>query len=221
MPPRAALRHAAPAADFCPSPPCVAGKEQPMKAIVIRQHGGPEVLTLEEVPVPAPEANQVLVRNHFVGVNFVDLQHRAGLYYPVALPLIPGTEAAGEVTAVGDAVTDFHPGDRVAYAGYMGGDYAEWTCVPQDRLVAVPAELSLEQAAAVLLQGTTAYVLTHDVYPVRPGEWVLVHAAASGVGALLVQMAKDRGAPVIGTTSAAQKAALVRQAGTDEVVVST
>jgi NADPH2:quinone reductase len=103
----------------------------------------------------------------------------------------------------------------------MGGDYAEWTCVPQDRLVMVPAELSLEQAAAVLLQGTTAHVLTHQVYAVRPGEWVLVHAAASGVGALLAQMAKDLGAPVIGTTSVAQKAALVRQAGADEVIVST
>lgn len=96
-----------------------------MKAIVIRRHGGPEVLTLEEVPVPVPDAHQVLVRNHFVGVNFVDLQHRAGLYFPVALPLIPGTEAAGEVTAVGEAVTGFRSGDRVAYAGYMGGDYAE------------------------------------------------------------------------------------------------
>src|SRR5689334_22246848 len=128
-----------------------------MKAIVVSQHGSPEVLQPCDVPTPEPRPDDVLVQNHFVGVNFVDAQHRAGLYYPVALPLIPGTEASGIVAAVGTQVTDFRVGDRVAYAGYMGGNYAEYTCVPQERLVAVPAALPLDQAAASLLQGLTAY----------------------------------------------------------------
>lgn len=192
-----------------------------MKAIVIAQHGAPEVLRLSDVPVPEPRADEALVQNRVIGVNFVDTQHRAGLYYPIALPLIPGTEASGVVAAVGAKVTDFHVGDRVAYAGYMGGNYAEYTAVPQDRLVPVPDTLSFEQAAACLLQGLTAYVLTHQVYAVQPSDHVLIHAAAGGVGSLLVQMAKQLGAVVIGATSSAEKAAIVSQLGADHVIVST
>ncbi len=179
-----------------------------MKAIIVYEHGSPDVLQLRDVPIPEPLPDEVLVHNHFVGVNFVDTQHRAGLYYPVALPLIPGTEASGVVAAVGSDVTDFHVADRVAYAGYMGGNYAEFTRVPHDRLVSVPDAMSLEQAAAGLLQGLTAYVLAHQVYPLQAGEVALIHAAAGGVGLLLVQMAKQLGAIVIGTTSSAQKALL-------------
>jgi NADPH2:quinone reductase len=192
-----------------------------MKAIIVYEHGSPDVLQLRDMPIPEPLPNEVLIHNHFVGVNFVDTQHRAGLYYPVALPLIPGTEASGVVAAVGSDVTDFRVADRVAYAGYMGGGYAECTCVPHDRLVSVPDAMPLEQAAAGLLQGLTAYVLTHQVYPLHSGEVALIHAAAGGVGLLLVQIAKQLGAVVIGTTSSAHKALLVSQAGADHVIVHT
>src|SRR3954468_16905307 len=136
-----------------------------MKAMIVSQHGSPDVLQLHDLPIPEPQPYEVLVHNHFIGVNFVDTQHRSGAPYPVQLPLIPGIEAAGVIAAVGSKVTDFCMTDRVAYAGYMGGDYAEYTCVPQERLVHVPAAVSLEQAAASLLQGLTAQVLTHQVYP--------------------------------------------------------
>jgi len=192
-----------------------------MKAIIVYEHGSPDALQLRDVPMPEPLPNEVLIHNHFVGVNFVDTQHRAGSYYPVALPLIPGTEASGVVAAVGSDVTDFCVADRVAYAGYMGGSYAEYSCVPQDRLVPVPNAMPLEHAAASLLQGLTAYVLAHQVYPLQSGDAALIHAAAGGVGLLLVQMAKRLGAVVIGTTSSAQKALLVSQAGADHVIVHT
>src|SRR2546426_36643 len=192
-----------------------------MKAIIVHEHGSPDVLQLRDVPIPEQLPDEVLIQNHFVGVNFVDTQHRAGLYYPVALPLIPGTVASGVVAAVGSDVTDFRVADRVAYAGYMGGNYAEFTCVPHDRLVSVPDALPLEQATAGLLQGLTAYVLAHQVYPLQSGDAALIHAAAGGVGLLLVQMAKRLGAVVIGTTSSAQKALLVSQAGADHVIVHT
>jgi len=192
-----------------------------MKAIIVYEHGSPDALQLRDVPMPEPLPNEVLIHNHFVGVNFVDTQHRAGSYYPVALPLIPGTEASGVVAAVGSDVTDFCVAERVAYAGYMGERYAEYTCVPQDRLVPVPNAMPLEHAAASLLQGLTAYVLAHQVYPLQSGDVALIHAAAGGVGLLLVQMAKQLGAVVIGTTSSAQKALLVSQAGADHVIVPT
>ncbi|MBV9228909.1 MAG: quinone oxidoreductase [Chloroflexi bacterium] len=192
-----------------------------MKAILVSRHGPPEVLQIRDLPIPEPLPGEVLVHNHFVGVNFVDTQHRAGLYYPIALPLIPGTEASGVVAAVGADVPGFSVGDRVAYAGYMGGNYAEYTCVPHERLVAVPAALPLEQAAAGLLQGLTAYMLTHEAYQLQPGNVALIHAAAGGVGLLLVQMAKHLGATVIGTTSSAQKGLLVSRAGADHVIVHT
>jgi NADPH:quinone reductase len=139
------------------------------------------------------------------------------LYYPIQLPIIPGVEAAGVVAAVGSAVTDFRVGDRVAYAGYMGGNYAEYTAVPQDRLVPVPDALPLEQAAASLMQGQTAYVLTHQVYSLKGGEFAVIHAAAGGVGLWLVQMAKQLGAVVVGTTSSILKADAARAAGADHV----
>ena len=192
-----------------------------MKAIIAFRHGSLDVLQLRDVPKPEPLPNEVLIHNRFVGVNFVDTQHRSGSYYPVALPLIPGTEASGVVAAVGSDVTDFHVADRVAYAGYMGGNYAEYTRVPQDRLVLVPNTMPLELAAASLLQGLTAYMLAHQVYPLQSGDAALIHAAAGGVGLLLVQMAKRLGAVVIGTTSSAQKALLVSQAGADHVIVHT
>jgi NADPH:quinone reductase-like Zn-dependent oxidoreductase len=153
-----------------------------MKAIIAFRHGSPDVLQLRDVPKPEPLPNEVLIHNRFVGVNFVDTQHRSGSYYPVALPLIPGTEASGVVAAVGSDVTDFHVADRVAYAGYMGGNYAEYTRVPQDRLVPVPNTMPLELAAASLLQGLTAYMLAHQVYPLQSGDVALIHSAAGGVG---------------------------------------
>src|SRR5690348_2717542 len=115
-----------------------------MKAIIVHRHGSPDVLQLCDIPIPEPLPNEVLIHNHFIGVNFVDTQHRAGVNYPVALPLIPGTEASGVVAAVGSNVRDFRAADRVAYAGYMGGNYSEYTCVPQDRLVPVPDAMPLE-----------------------------------------------------------------------------
>src|SRR2546428_7093009 len=159
-----------------------------MKAIIVHEHGSPDVLQLRDVPIPEPLPDEVLIQNHFVGVNFVDTQHRAGLYYPVALPLIPGTEASSVIAALGSDVTDFRVADRVAYAGYMGGNYAEFTCVPHDRLASVPAATPLEQAAAGLLPGVTAYVLAHQGYPVKSGDVALIHAAAGGVGVRLGQM---------------------------------
>jgi NADPH2:quinone reductase len=196
-------------------------KEVPtLKAIVIRQHGGPEVLQVEDIPIPTPAHNEVLVKNQAIGVNFVDTQHRAGLYYPVKLPLIPGTEAAGTVEAVGTGVSEFKPGDRVGYAGYMGGNYAEYTVVPEAKLLPLRADVTFE-LAATLLQGMTAHCLAYSVYPIKEKDIVLVQAAAGGVGLFLVQMAKKRGAIVIGTISTLEKADFVRSVGADHVIVYT
>ncbi len=192
-----------------------------MKAIQFDRHGGADVLQVVEMDMPTPKAKEVLVRNRAIGVNYVDVQHRQGGYYPVNLPLIPGIEAAGVVEAVGDAVREFQVGDRVAYAGYMGGNYAGYTLVPEDRLVPVPEAIDFEQAAGGLMQGLTAYVLSHWVYPIKQGDWVLVQAAAGGVGLMLVQCARLCGATVIGTVSSASKADVVRGAGADHIVVYT
>lgn len=189
-----------------------------MQSVIIRAHGGPEVLENQTVPVPQPSAGEVLVQHKAVGVNFVDTQHRAGLYYPVDLPLVPGTEAAGIVTTVGAGVTEFAPGDRVAYAGYMGGVYAEYTVVPVTQLVAVPDKLDFTVAAGGLMQAMTAHALVYEVYPVKRGDCVLVHAAGSGVGLLLVQMAKLCGATVIGAVSSPEKARQAQAAGTTFVI---
>jgi NADPH2:quinone reductase len=189
-----------------------------MKAIQINQHGNADVLQLIEIAVPAATDSFVSVRNQAIGVNYVDVQHRQGGYYPVTLPLIPGIEAAGIVEQVGENVSQFQVGDRVAYSGYMGGNYAEMTLVPEHQLVRLPDGLSFDDAAAVLLQGMTAHCLSHDVYSIQANDGVLVHAAAGGVGSLLVQFAKQRGAKVIATVSSEKKAAFVRDLGAYEVI---
>jgi NADPH2:quinone reductase len=192
-----------------------------MKAIFIRKHGGPETLRLEDIPIPTAQGHQVLVRNQAIGVNFVDIQHRSGDPYPIALPFIPGIEASGIVEAIGERVSEFKVGDRVAYAGYMGGNYADYTLVPEEKLVPIPKGMSFELAAASLLQGMTAHALSHSVYPIKVKDTVLIHAAAGGVGLLLVQMAKTRGATVIGTVSTQEKAELAKTMGADHMIVYT
>ncbi len=190
-----------------------------MKAIRFHTTGNPEVLRLDEVPVPAPGPDQALVRLHAAGVNFIDIYYRTGLY-ALPLPAIPGSEGAGIVEAVGSGVTEVKPGDRVTYTNVLGS-YAEFIVAPAWRLVPIPSGIDFMQAAAVMLQGMTAHYLTHTTYPLHPGDWVLVHAAAGGVGALLVQTAKRRGARVIATVSTDAKATVAREAGADEVVIYT
>ncbi len=190
-----------------------------MKAIRIHQLGGAEVLHLEEIPVPEPAATEVLIQVAASGVNFIDVYYRTGLYH-VTLPFTPGNEAAGVVAAVGEKVTDLQPGQRVAFAMTLGG-YAEYVVVPAWRVVALPDALAFEVGAAVMLQGMTAHYLTHTVYPLKAGDTCLVHAAAGGIGMLLVQMAAQRGARVIGTVSTEAKAALARAAGASEVILYT
>lgn len=190
-----------------------------MKAIVVQQPGGPEALVVQEVPVPEPGPGQALVRIHSIGVNFIDIYHRTGLY-PLPLPFTPGSEASGVVEAVGEGVTEVKPGDRVAYAMHRGA-YAEYAVVPAWMLAPLPDELSFETGAAAMLQGLTAHYLTHSTFPIRPGHTVLVHAAAGGVGLLLVQMAKAKGATVIGTVSTRAKAELAKAAGADHVIIYT
>ncbi len=190
-----------------------------MKAIRVHTTGGPDVLRYEDVPDPQPGPGQVLVRLDAAGVNYLDIYLRTGLY-PAPLPFIPGSEGAGVVVAVGPEVVGVAPGDRV---GFLAGPcaYAELAAVPAARVVRLPDGIDTATAAAVLLQGITAHYLVHATYPLRPGEWALVHAAAGGVGLLLVQMAKRAGATVIGTVGTQAKAALAREAGADHVIVYT
>ncbi len=190
-----------------------------MKAIRIHEHGGPEVLRYEEVPLPEPGRGEARIKVEAAGVNFTDIYNRIGLYKGT-LPYTLGSEAAGVVDAVGPEVTEVKSGDRVAYAMHLGA-YAEYVVVPAWRLVAVPSAIDGRTAAAVMLQGMTAHYLTHSTYPLKPGETVLVHAAAGGVGRLLVQVAKRLGARVIGTVSSEEKARLARAAGADEVILYT
>jgi len=190
-----------------------------MHAVRIHQHGGPEVLRYEEVPTPAPGEGQVLVRLVACGVNFIDIYQRKGLY-KLDLPATLGQEGAGVVEAVGPGVTEVKPGDRVAYSNVLGS-YAEYVVVPAQRLVPIPEGVTYQQAAAAMLQGMTAHYLVTSTYPLKPGDLCLVHAAAGGVGLLLVQMAKRRGATVIGTVSTEEKAKLAREAGADHVIVYT
>lgn len=190
-----------------------------MKAIQIARVGAPEALTLVELPVPNPKPNEALVQIKAAGVNFIDVYFREGRY-PAPLPFINGQEAAGIVVAVGPDVTTLRLGDRVAYTGVLGS-YAEYAAVPADRLVKIPDELDFEQAAAVMLQGMTAHYLSHSTYPIKNGDTVLIHAAAGGVGLLLVQMAKQLGARVIATAGSEAKAELARGAGADEVIIYT
>ena len=185
-----------------------------MKATRFHQHGGPEVLTYEDAPEPTPEAEEAVVKLEAVGLNYIDTYHRQGLY-PVDLPCTPGMEGAGTVTAVGDGVTEVAVGDRVGYAGHIGS-YAEAAAVPVDKLVPLPNGVGADAAAAVLLQGMTAHYLATGSYPLSPGDTALIHAAAGGVGLLLVQIAKMRGARVLGTVSTDEKEQLARGAGADE-----
>ena len=189
-------------------------------AIRIHEHGGPEVLRYEEVAVGAPEAGQALVRHTAIGLNYIDTYHRIGLY-PISLPAILGSEAAGVVVSVGPGVTDVAPGDRVAYAGGSPGSYATERLYPADRLVPLPADIPDEAAAAMMLKGMTAQYLLLRTHWVEPGETILFHAAAGGVGLIAVQWAKRLGATVIGTVSTDEKAVLARQAGCDHVVVTS
>lgn len=190
-----------------------------MKAIQVQRTGGPEALTLVDLPVPKPKPNEAVVKITAIGVNFIDVYFREGRY-PAQLPFIDGQEAAGTVTEVGDEVKSLKPGDRVAYTGSIGS-YAEYAAVPADRLVKVPEGVTDQQAAAAMLQGMTAHYLTHSTYPLKKGEVALVHAAAGGVGLLLVQMAKNLGARVIGTAGTEDKAKLAREAGADDVIIYT
>ncbi|MBI2073919.1 MAG: quinone oxidoreductase [Gemmatimonadetes bacterium] len=187
-----------------------------MKAVRIHTTGGPEVLRHEDVPQPAPGPGQAAIRVEAAGVNYIDTYHRSGLYR-LPLPATLGQEGAGTVTATGSDVTAVRPGDRVAWTG-IPGSYADYVVAPADRLVSVPNGLSLEQAAATMLQGMTAHYLACATYPLGPGDTCLVHAAAGGVGLLLTQIAKLRGARVIGTVSTDEKARLAREAGADHVI---
>lgn len=190
-----------------------------MKAIRIHNHGGPEVLAYEDVPVPEPRAGEARVKIEASGVNFIDIYHRTGLY-PMNRPCTLGSEGAGIVDAVGEGVTEVKQGDRVAYA-MIPGSYAEYALVPAGKLVPVPDDIDAKSAAGIMLQGMTAHYLSHSAYPLQKDETALIHAAAGGVGLLLVQLAKRLGARVIGTVSTQAKADLVRQAGADEIVLYT
>ncbi len=190
-----------------------------MKAVRIHEPGGPEALRLEDVPDPTPGRGEALVDVAAIGINYIDVYFRTGLY-PYPMPGTLGLEAAGTVAAVGDGVTDVRAGDRVAYTNVPGA-YAEKAVVPADRLVKLPDGVSFRDGAAAMLQGMTAHYLATSTYPLRNGDTCLAHAAAGGVGLLLTQIAKLRGATVVGTTSSADKAALAREAGADAVILYT
>lgn len=191
-----------------------------MKAVRVHSPGGPEVLQFEDIPDPVPAEGQAVVRIEAVGVNFIDVYHRTGLYKVPSLPFTLGQEAAGTVEAVGPGVSGLAVGERVAYTGVMGS-YAEKAAVPADRLVKLPDGLSARDGAAAMLQGMTAHYLACSTYPLKAGDVCLVHAGAGGVGLLLIQIAKLRGARVFATTSTEEKAALAREAGADEVILYT
>jgi NADPH2:quinone reductase len=188
-----------------------------MKAIQVQTPGGPESLELVDLPVPQPKANEVVVKLSASGVNFIDVYFREGRYKS-PLPFVVGQEGAGVVTAVGSDVNSVSVGDRVAWTG-LQGSYAEYAAVAADRVVPIPAGVTDQQAAAAMLQGMTAHYLSHDTYPLKRGETALIHAAAGGVGLLLVQMAHNLGARIIATVSTEEKAKLAREAGADEVIL--
>jgi NADPH2:quinone reductase len=190
-----------------------------MKAIQIKQTGGPEAMELVELPVPTPKANEAVVKLAASGVNFIDVYNREGRY-KVQLPFVLGQEGAGVVSAVGADVKSVKTGDRVAWTSVLGS-YAEYAAIPGDRLVPIPSGVSDHQAAATMLQGITAQYLSRDTYPLKCSETALVHAAAGGVGLLLTQMAHNIGARVIATVSTEEKAKLAREAGADEIIFYT
>jgi NADPH2:quinone reductase len=190
-----------------------------MKSIQVHDYGEPDVLQYEASPKPEPGPGEVRVKLEAAGVNYIDTYHRQGLY-PQERPFTPGMEGGGTVDALGEGVTEFSEGDRVAYAMQIGA-YADYALVPAWRLVKVPDKIDMEAATAVMLQGLTAHYLSHSTYPIRIGDTVLVHAAAGGVGLLLVQIARLRGARVIGTTSTPEKAELAKEHGADEIILYT
>ncbi len=190
-----------------------------MKAVRVHNYGGPEVLAYEEVEVPEPKAGEVRVKIEAIGLNYIDIYQRTGLY-PLQTPLTLGMEGAGVVDTVGDGVTEVKRGDRVAYAMVLGS-CAEYAIVPAWKLAPVPANVDATSAAALMLQGMTAHYLTRSTYPLHKGETALIHAAAGGVGLLLIQFAKDLGATVIGTVSTEAKAKLAEEAGADHVILYT
>ena len=190
-----------------------------MKAIQVQKTGGPEALTLVDLPVPRPKPNEAVVKIAASGVNFIDVYFREGRY-PSPLPFVDGQEAAGTVSETGSEVKSLRPGDRVAYTGVLGS-YAEYAAVPADRLVRVPDQISDQQAAAAMLQGMTTHYLVKSTYPLKRGETALVHAAAGGIGLLLMQMGREIGARLIGTVGNEEKARLAREAGADEVILYT
>src|SRR6202795_3934059 len=187
------------------------------KAIRIHTNGGPEVMKWEDVPTPEPGPGEALIKHHAVGLNYIDVYFRTGLYKAPSMPLIIGQEGAGTVTAVGAGVTLVKPGDRVAYAGPMGG-YATDRVLPADRLVKLPDTISFETGAAMMLQGMTAQYLLRRTHQVQPDETILVHAAAGGVGLILCQWAKHLGATVIGSVGSEEKAVLAKTNGCDHTI---
>ncbi|HKG49397.1 MAG TPA: quinone oxidoreductase [Actinomycetales bacterium] len=188
-----------------------------MQCVMVSRTGGPDVLCVEERQAPVPTAGQVLVDVRVCGVNFIDIYEREG-QYPVPVPFIPGSEGAGVVAAVESGPSDVAVGDRVAWANVPGGGYASQVVLPAERVVPVPDEVDDETAVALMLQGLTAHYLCFSSYAVQPGDHILVHAAAGGVGALLTQMVRLRGGHVIATTSTSAKAALAREAGAEHVI---
>jgi NADPH2:quinone reductase len=190
-----------------------------MKSIQVKVPGGAENLQLVDIPTPQPGPGQALVRIAASGVNFIDIYFRTGLY-KADQPIAIGSEAAGTVEAVGEGVTEVAPGDRVAYA-MARGSYAEYAVAPAAMLVKIPGHVDFQTAAAAMLQGMTAHYLTHSTFPLKAGDTCLVHAAAGGAGGLIVQMAKNIGARVLGTVSTAEKAGIARESGADEVILYT
>ena len=188
-----------------------------MKTLRVHQYGGPDVLWLDDVPKPQPGPGEVLVKNHAIGVNYTDVYMRSGIYGGTTLPFTPGKEGAGEVIAIGEGVTGFTTGDRVAYVESPGA-YAEFHSVPTHFLVHLPGEISYQRAASTLLKGLTAQFLVTRTFPVAAGHVVLVHAAAGGVGSILTQWAKHLGATVIGTVGSDEKMDVARRNGCDHVI---
>ena len=189
-----------------------------VKAIRVHKTGGPEVLQLEDVTLPAPGPGQLLIRNRAIGLNFIDTYFRTGLYPAPQMPFTPGNESAGDVLAVGEGVTEFKPGDRIACVAGLGA-YAEERIVPTAAAVALPDAVSYEAAASMMLKGLTAEYLLHRTYKVKPGDTILVHAAAGGTGTILCQWGKALGATVIGTAGSKEKADLAKAHGADHVIL--
>jgi len=189
-----------------------------VKAVRVHKVGGPEVLTYEDIDLPPPGQGEVRIRQHAIGLNYIDTYFRTGLYKAPALPFIAGNEASGEVIATGPGVTNVHPGDRVAYYFNLGG-YASERNIPADKLVRLPDAISHEQAAVLMLKGMTVFYLLHKTFKVGPGHRVLIHAAAGGVGLLACQWAKALGANVIGTVGSKDKAELALANGCDHVIL--